>query len=84
MKSLKLKSIRVGAGECQKETALALGMYTPQYCNKENGKTPFTLEEIARIAKHFNLEPQVVDEIFFDGKLTNRIIDEQSAAKETA
>ncbi len=79
MKPLKLKSIRVGAGETQKDTAIALGMHPPQYCDKENGKVAFSLDEIAKIVKHFNLEIKLVDEIFFDGQLTEALTNEQIA-----
>jgi DNA-binding XRE family transcriptional regulator len=82
MKVLKLKAARVEKGLTQKDTAKAIGVVLPTYCNKENGKLPFTTKEIERLAKVLNLSIHAVDEIFFDGNLSNVLSNEQAATLE--
>jgi DNA-binding XRE family transcriptional regulator len=79
MNSLKLKSKRVGKGFNQEKTALAINTTLPTYCNKENGKNPFTTVEIEKLAELFDLSVNDVDEIFFNGNLSKRLNNEQAA-----
>jgi DNA-binding XRE family transcriptional regulator len=83
MNSLKLKSLRVGNGLEQKDVAKRLGIAIKTYCDSENGKRPFNIKEIKVLAAIFHLDPLAVDQIFFDGELTNRIR-EESTTKESA
>jgi hypothetical protein len=54
------------------------------YCNKENGKRLFTTKEIEILTKVLSLTTLDIDEIFFDGNLSNVINNKSSAAQETA
>lgn len=81
MNTLKLKSARVGKGFNQENIAKGIGVALATYCNKENGKKLFTTKEIERLAKLLSLTTQDIDEIFFDGNLSNVINNEQAASK---
>lgn len=78
MNSLKLKGARVSKGLNQEETAKKVGVALPTYCNKENGKIPFTTKEISKLSKIFDLNIVEINDIFFDGDLTNRINNKQA------
>jgi len=80
--SLKLKSARVGKGLTQKEMARLINLALPTYCNKENGKADFTVEEISKVTRVLDLSYPQIDEIFFDGKLTTRLSQEHAATSE--
>lgn len=82
MNTLKLKSMRVGKGYTQTDVAQKLGTTTKTYCDKENGKKEFSLREIIVLAIILDLDLQLVNQIFFDEKLTNRLINELSVTSE--
>lgn len=79
MNTLKLKSMRVGKGYTQTDVAKKLGTTTKTYCDKENGKKDFSPGEITNLANILELDSQLVNQIFFDGKLTDRLTNELSA-----
>lgn len=62
--SLELKSQRVKRGFTQKDVAKKLSLTTSTYTKKENGKNPFTLEEIKTIKCIFSLENEQLINIF--------------------
>ena len=81
---MKLKAARVGKGLNQEKTAKKLKVAMATYCNKENGKRLFTTKEIEILTKVLSLTTLDIDEIFFDGNLSNVINNKSSAAQETA
>lgn len=66
-----LKRIRCYKGYKQYEMADKVGISRQSYNYKENNKMQFTPEEIIKISRELNLTLEEVDEIFFDGKLSN-------------
>lgn len=82
MNTLKLKSMRVGKGYTQTDVAKKLGVAIKTYCDKENGKKEFSPGEIINLANILDLDTQLVNQIFFDGKLTDRLISELSVTSE--
>jgi DNA-binding XRE family transcriptional regulator len=72
MNGRKLKGIRVEKGLSQPPVAKHLGINTSTYCQKENDKYPFTVEEVGKLAELLDMNVYQVDEVFFDQKLTNR------------
>lgn len=64
-----LKSKRVAAGFNQSAAANEVGLGLSRYNLKENGKYPFRLEEISKMAKLYRLTVDDVNAIFFDGEL---------------
>ncbi len=71
MKSLELKAARVRCGISQQEMAKKLGISTAAYSYKENGKYPFTLEEVPAVAKILGLTMEQVNDYLFDSRLPN-------------
>lgn len=51
---MKLKAKRVEFGFTQKDIAEKLGIATPTYIHKENGNTPFNLDEVKKLLVIFN------------------------------
>ncbi|MDF2502783.1 helix-turn-helix domain-containing protein [Clostridium sp.] len=62
MISKNLKALRELKGINQTKTAKHLGISLHSYCNKENGKSDFSLDEAKKLSELFGL---TVDEIFF-------------------
>jgi len=58
----KLKAYRQLTGMNQSEFGKTLGISLSNYNSKENGKTPFTLEEAKKISEYFQT---TIDEVFF-------------------
>lgn len=71
MNSRELKAQRVRVGLTQKDVAENTTMTEPKYCNKENGKEPFTLPELIELIPVLELEHDLnkINIIFFDGGL---------------
>ncbi|MBS4534473.1 helix-turn-helix transcriptional regulator [Clostridium sp. D2Q-14] len=74
MNSNKLKGIRIAKGYTQKQMAIKLGMAIRTYNRKELGIVEFNRAEIQKIAQILNLSLDEMNEIFFDNKLTYRLI----------
>jgi DNA-binding XRE family transcriptional regulator len=74
MDSLKLKAARISKGLLQEDMSRLLKMSIKTYCNSENGKRVFDLNEISQMVNILDLDIYQVNEIFFDAKLTNCII----------
>jgi transcriptional regulator with XRE-family HTH domain len=66
-----LKSIRAREDMTQKPVAKAAGMDVTTYCQKENGKVPFTDQEIFDVAIFLNMTIGEVNVVFFGNKLTD-------------
>lgn len=81
---LELKAARVKKGYNQSKVAKHLKMTVKTYSRKENGKAPFTPNEIVVLAELLDLDLKEVNTIFFGGKLTHVLSNEQAATKETA
>lgn len=71
MKTLKLKSIRVGKGYIQSKLAKEMGTSENTYNRKELGMIAFTIEEVKKISEILDLDIDQVNDIFFDNQLTN-------------
>ena len=74
MMTKNLKALRILKGISQSDTAKYLGISLHSYCNKENCKTNFTLDEAKKLSELFGL---TVDEIFFkpiDFKTNTKVI----------
>lgn len=71
MNSRELKAQRARCGLTQKDVSERTTMTEPKYCNKENGKEPFTLPEVVELIQVLQLEhnPKAISVIFFDGGL---------------
>lgn len=71
MNSRELKAQRVRLGLTQKDVSNQTSMTEPKYCNKENGKEPFTLPELIELIPVLELEHDLkkISIIFFDGGL---------------
>lgn len=80
MDSNKLKGIRVSKGYTQEEISIKLGMAIRTYNRKELGAVEFNRIEILRIAEILELTIESVNEIFFENKLTDRLIGENHPA----
>ena len=61
-----IKIMMVAAGEQQKELAEAVGMRPANLCNKLNGNRKFSIEEMRRIMKHYNITPDELFSIFME------------------
>ena len=66
-----LKRMRAYRGYKQYEIAEIIGLSRQTYNYKENGKLPFTSEEIIKISIQLNLRLEEVNDIFFNGQLPN-------------
>jgi len=68
----KLRALRVGHGWYQKDMCALLGLKAEgSYSQKENGKRPFSQQEIATIAKQFNLDGEQIKAIFFQDSISS-------------
>lgn len=65
-------------GLTQQKLAKEAKMSTKTYNRKELGIIPFTGEEIINVSKILSLDINLVNEIFFDNKLTECICNESS------
>lgn len=74
MNVLGLRSSRVKKGLTQGDIAKKLFITTKTYNRKELGITHFSPEEIKNISIILELTIDEVNQIFFDNKLTNRLI----------
>jgi DNA-binding XRE family transcriptional regulator len=73
MNTRKLKSVRVEKNHTQKSLARAVGMSEKTYNRKELGIIDFTRSEMLNISNILGLNIEMVNEIFFENKLTKRI-----------
>lgn len=73
MNTQKLKAIRIEKNHTQKTLAKAAGMSEKTYNRKELGIIDFTGSEILRLSEILDLSIEMVNEIFFENKLTKRI-----------
>ena len=71
MKNDLLKRTRYYKGYKQYQMADIIGLSRQTYNYKENGKLPFTSEEIIKISIQLNLRLEEVNDIFFNGQLPN-------------
>lgn len=71
MNLMELKIARIRKELTQKELAEKLGMAEVSYNRKEQGIREFSREEIEKLALLLNLDMDKVNEIFFNGKLTD-------------
>lgn len=52
---LTVKAARINAGLTQQEVADKLGLYLTAYVRKENGKTRFYVDEVAKLSMLFSV-----------------------------
>lgn len=71
MNSRELKAQRARCGLTQKNISERTTMSEAKYCNKENGKEPFTLPEVVEMIQVLQLEHNLkaISVIFFDDGL---------------
>ncbi len=71
MNSRELKAQRARCGLTQKDISERTTMSEAKYCNKENGKEPFTLPEVVEMIPVLQLEHNLkaISVIFFDDGL---------------
>lgn len=71
MNSRELKAQRARCGLTQKKVSELTTMTEAKYCNKENGKEPFTLPEVVEMIPVLQLEHNLkaISVIFFDDGL---------------
>lgn len=69
MKPLEIKGARVRLGFKQRDVAEHLGISTNSYRKKESGVVRFTDEEKVALSALFGFDGQMVNRVFFDGKL---------------
>jgi DNA-binding XRE family transcriptional regulator len=65
-----LKALRARKGLTQKQMAEIIGITPEAYARKENGKNQFTLIEIQKICKYFEVSPM---DIFFTNQCTKMV-----------
>lgn len=72
MNSKLLRSVMVLHGDTNSSLAAYLGISEQSVCNKinENG-TEFKKGEIAKIKERYNLDPAMIDRIFFDNEVSD-------------
>jgi len=73
MNNTELRVERLRQGFTQKELAREIGISENAYFLKESKKREFSRCEIYKICKVLNIDLQRMNEIFFDGKLTECI-----------
>ena len=71
MNLMELKIARIRKEFTQKELAEKLGMAEVSYNRKEKGIREFSRDEIEKLALLLSLDMDKVNEIFFNGKLTD-------------
>ena len=71
MNLMELKIARIRKEFTQKELAEKLGMAEVSYNRKEQGIREFSRDEIEKLALLLSLDMDKVNEIFFNGKLTD-------------
>lgn len=59
-----LRILRIKHDLSQEEIAQKLGVNKASYNRKENGKMAFSLNDVKKLKKIFNLTPEEVDKIF--------------------
>ncbi|MBQ3422552.1 MAG: helix-turn-helix transcriptional regulator [Romboutsia sp.] len=64
MKKRLLKSKRILNNMTQEEIAYEIGISPKSYNLKENGKNPFSLQEVSKISEVLNLTLEEVNNIF--------------------
>ncbi len=69
MKPLEIKAARVRCGIKSKEMAKILGLKPFTYSMKENGNSPFTIEEVVTVGETLGLTMEQINDFFFDGIL---------------
>ncbi|GKS80696.1 hypothetical protein LPAF129_03810 [Ligilactobacillus pabuli] len=69
-----LTGIRKEHGELQDDLAKMLNISTAAYRNKEQGKTQFKMDEMFKIADHYNVK---IEDIFLPRKYTLRELERQ-------
>ena len=69
MNSLELIVARTRKRKSRKDMAALLGKTSSSYAQKECGKTPFSVEEVALISVDLDLTFEQFNTIFFDGRL---------------
>lgn len=74
MNTNKLKGLRVSKGYTQKGMAKELEMAIKTYNRKETGIVEFNRNEIFKLSEVLGLTLGEVNEVFFENKLTNRLI----------
>lgn len=62
--STELKILRIRFGYSQQDVAEALGINKASYCRKERGEFRFSLEDVKKLKKIFELSAEDVDKIF--------------------
>ena len=70
MKTNELKAERVRLNKTAASLAKTLGVSYSSYRQKEAGIVKFSADEIATLANELMLSPERVNDIFFDGKIT--------------
>lgn len=65
MNSTELEVEMLRNGDSGTDLANAIGIKSPTFSNKKNGKAEFTQSEIRQIADRYNLSPERIKEIFF-------------------
>ena len=60
-----LKRTRLYKGYQQCEVANGIGLSRQTYNYKENGKSPFNIDELVRVSKFLSLSLDDINEIFF-------------------
>lgn len=76
----KLKAKRVEVGLTQVEIAELLGINFVTYQRKETGIRDFSIKEVIKLTDILKLTIEDVNEIFFNNKLTNRLINKTEIA----
>lgn len=75
----KLKVARVAKNMTQEDVARLLGITLATYNRKELGNVDFKRREVLSLSKVLNLSLKDVNNIFFNGELTERISDQTIA-----
>lgn len=75
----KLKVARVAKNMTQEDVARLLGITLATYNRKELGSVDFKRREVLSLSKVLNLSLKDVNNIFFNGELTERISDQTIA-----
>lgn len=70
MNTAKLKSIMILHGETQKQLAKVIGVATSGLNSRINGKKPFRQNEMDAIRKHYSLDANDMEAIFFANEVS--------------
>lgn len=74
----KLKELRARYNLKQSDMARILGINKTSYCKRENGKIPFTDNEITKMAEMFGV--LAINEVFFNQNVALKSTDDEQAA----